>query len=216
MNESTDKHLENLAAVRQIMERSSRFISLSGLSGIWAGVTALISSMVAYVYMNEQGLTHEAGKILPLFIPDKSNIQFLVCLATITIFIALTGAVFFTTRSAKKRGLPLWDKQAARLLFHLFVPLAAGGLFCLLLIRQGYIDVISPATLVFYGLALLNASKFSVDELKVLGILQLLLGLVATYFIGYGLLFWALGFGVLHIVYGTRMYFKYEKQETEK
>ena len=215
MNESTDKHLENLAAVRDIMERSSRFISLSGLSGIWAGITAIISSMIAYVYMNEQGLTHEQGKIFPQFIPDESNIRFLILLACATIVVALVGAVIFTSRSARRRGLPLWDKQAARLLFSLFVPLAAGGLFCLLLIRHGYIDVIAPATLVFYGLALLNASKFTVDEMKVLGILQTVLGLIAAWQIGYGLLFWSLGFGVLHIVYGTRMYFKYERS-TEK
>ena len=211
MNESTDKHLENLAAVRDIMERSSRFISLSGLSGIWAGITAIISSMIAYVYMNEQGLTYEQGKFFPQFIPDESNIRFLILLACATIVVALVGAVIFTSRSARRRGLPLWDKQAARLLFSLFVPLAAGGLFCLLLIRHGYIDVIAPATLVFYGLALLNASKFTVDEMKVLGILQTVLGLIAAWQIGYGLLFWSLGFGVLHIIYGTRMYFKYER-----
>lgn len=216
MNESTDKHLENLAAVRQIMERSSRVISLSGLSGIWAGITAIVSSMIAYVYMNEQGLTHEEGKMLPLFIPTSQNIKVLIIIACITIIVAIGGAVFFTAQSARKRNLPVWDKQAARLLFSLMVPLAAGGIFCLLLIRQGYIDIIAPATLVFYGLALLNASRFTVDEMKILGLLQIVLGLFAAWQIGYGLLFWAMGFGVLHIVYGTRMYFKYERRAVEK
>jgi hypothetical protein len=44
-----------------------------------------------------------------------------------------------------------------------------------------------------------------------LGICEIGLGLIASIYMGYGLLFWAVGFGVLHIIYGIVMYMKYER-----
>ena len=40
---------------------------------------------------------------------------------------------------------------------------------------------------------------------------EVVLGMISLSALQYGLLFWALGFGVLHIAYGTYMYLKYEK-----
>lgn len=81
----------------------------------------------------------------------------------------------------------------------------------MILIYQGHIELAAPATLVFYGLALLNASKYTLSDIRYLGLLEIVTGLMATFFIEYGLLFWAFGFGLLHIVYGIFMYYKYEK-----
>ena len=43
-----EEQLQNLAEIRSLMERSSRFISLSGLSGVGAGVCALVGSAAAH------------------------------------------------------------------------------------------------------------------------------------------------------------------------
>jgi hypothetical protein len=70
---------------------------------------------------------------------------------------------------------------------------------------------VAPATLVFYGLALVNGSKYTLNDIRNIGYLEAGLGVVSMFVPGYGLWFWALGFGVLHIVYGVTMYYKYER-----
>ena len=52
MNEQ-NQHLETLQDIKKIMERSSRFLSLSGLSGIAAGICALAGSVIAYKWIEQ-------------------------------------------------------------------------------------------------------------------------------------------------------------------
>ena len=132
--------------------------------------------------------------------------------ALLVLGLSLGVGFFFTQRKAKKAGLKVWDKTAKLMLVNLFIPLLAGGAFCLIMLHHGVVPFVAPATLVFYGLALLNASKYTFNDIRYLGISEIVLGLIALYFIDYGLLFWAIGFGVLHIIYGTAMYFKYERE----
>jgi hypothetical protein len=80
----------------------------------------------------------------------------------------------------------------------------------MILLLKGYIGIVAPLTLIFYGLALVNASKYTLSEVRWLGLTQILLGLAAAHFIGYGLVFWALGFGLVHILYGLVMHYKYK------
>lgn len=108
-------------------------------------------------------------------------------------------------------GQGLWDASAKRLLVNLMIPLIAGGLFALALLFNGSVLMVPAATLVFYGLALLNASKYTLDEIRWLGLSEAALGVIAAFWPGAGLLFWALGFGVLHIFYGGLMYLRYER-----
>ena len=131
--------------------------------------------------------------------------------ALLTLALALLTGAFFTIKKAKKRNEQLWNPVSKRLLFNFAVPLVAGGLFCLVLLQYEFIGLVAPTTLIFYGLALLNASKFTVGNIKYLGLANLLIGLVATQFIGFGIYFWALGFGIFHIIYGIILYNKYDK-----
>lgn len=197
--------LEELREIRSMMERSSRFISLSGLSGIFAGIFALIGAGVAYWYLDmspyERKFFHFRQPAMYTF--------FLVDALAVLIPSLLT-AFYFTTRQAKKRGQKIWDQTSRRLLYNLAIPLVTGGIFALALLKWAPI-LTAPATLIFYGLALINASKFTLNDIRYLGFCELGLGLISAYFPGYSLFFWALGFGVLHIVYGTTMYFKYER-----
>jgi MFS family permease len=200
-----EKYLDDLKEIREIMDKSSRFISLSGLSGIVAGIIALIGAYIAYTYIYIDDAFF--GYRMVLLTPE--TIRQLLILATLILFLALGAGIFFTKRKADKTKQKLWDQQTKRLLFNLMIPLAAGGILCLIFLVRGYVGIVAPLTLVFYGLALVNASKYTLSEIRALGLMQVALGLLAAYFVGYGLLFWAMGFGVLHIIYGVRMHLKY-------
>ncbi len=203
---STEDQLKSLAEMRDLMNRSSRFLSLSGLSGICAGVFALIGAAMAFKYLYFIDDDLYAGADVPIrfytfFFVDAGSV----------LLLSLLAGWYFSNKRAKKAGVPFWDATALRMLTNLFIPLAAGGLFCLALLYHGDIWMIAPATLIFYGLALLNASKYTVNDIRYLGICQIILGLIACIFIAHGLIFWALGFGVMHIIYGTVLYYKYER-----
>lgn len=211
--ENRDKHLANLSEIRSLMEQSSRFISLSGLSGIAAGCFALLGALGAYMYLGISALTPYdlATRSIPEHKWGLNYIEFFALDFGLVLCLALLFGFIFTNRKARKAGLKIWDATSRRLVINLFIPLVAGGIFCLILLYHGYWALIAPCTLIFYGLSLINAGKYTLRDIKYLGISETILGLIASFFIGYGLLFWSIGFGVLHIVYGTLMYLKYER-----
>lgn len=187
------------------MERSTKFVSLSGLSGIVAGSIALIGAGIQYQYMEKAGRYATCLKVDREFI-IFSAINFLSIL-----ILALVSAYYFTQRKAKKNHQSVWDSSSQRLMMNLATPLACGGLFCGVLYIYGVIGLIASCTLIFYGLALVTGSNFTLRDIRYLGFAQIALGFLAAIYIGLGLLFWALGFGVLHIVYGVVMYYKYDR-----
>lgn len=212
-----NEQLEHLKEIRNIMERSSRFISLSGLSGVFAGFFALAGAAAYYIYFNKY-VNYNFTEFSRRFPVDISTNFLLFCIAdaAAVLVLALSFAFFFTNRKAKADGLKMWDATSRRLVFNLAVPLATGGVFCIALLNYRLIGLIAPATLIFYGLALVNASKYTLDEIRLLGYSEIVIGLISCFFIGYGVTFWAIGFGILHIIYGLIMYMKYEAKPVEK
>lgn len=214
-----NEHLKDLREIRSIMERSSRFISLSGLSGVFAGLTALAGTLAIFIYKQDffLGRYYNGGVFLNQDLISghelRNFILFLIVDGAITIILAAFFAVLFTIINARKKGLPLWDNTTKRMLVNLLLPLVAGGIFCLVLLYHHLVFLIAPVTLIFYGLALINTSKYTLSELFYLGLCEVVLGLFAAIFVGYGLIFWAVGFGILHIVYGISMYYKYERSD---
>ncbi|MDX2001544.1 MAG: hypothetical protein SFW35_03880 [Chitinophagales bacterium] len=212
MTQEQRDHLQDLSEIRNLMQRSSRFISLSGLSGISVGICALIGAAVAYWFVD--GNVNEYYVAGQLFSRGGANYPLLTFIAidgALILFSAIAFGIFFTTRKARKDGLKVWDLSSQRLLINLAIPLVAGGLLCLIMLYHGTIGYVPPMTLLFYGMALINASKYTLNDIRYLGLLEILLGLLSAVFLGYGFYFWVLGFGILHIVYGTVMYFKYER-----
>lgn len=209
--DSSNQPLETLTEIRDLMQRSSKFLSLSGLSGISAGIVALIGALVAYLRLKTDAFNYENTSQLSELTRGEM-MKFVLIDGTIVLVAALILGVFFTIRKAQKVGQAVWNNTSKRLLVSLMIPLVTGGIFCLAMFYRGILWVSFPATLIFYGLALLNASKYTVRDLEYLGILEVVLGLISLFLTGYNLLVWAIGFGVLHIVYGTFMYFKYDRK----
>ncbi|MBT6440424.1 MAG: hypothetical protein HOK72_12025 [Flavobacteriales bacterium] len=218
--EEQKEQLGHLSEIRNLMEKSSRFLSLSGLTGIFAGVYALEGAYLVYSDFNIIS-SDTASVSYSEFIETANSgtdsvilkIQSLFTIGAIVLVLSLVTGYIFTSRKAKKQNLNVWDSTTKRMVVSLSIPLIAGGIFCLILIKHEVVGLIAPATLIFYGLALLNASKYTFNDIKYLGVLEIVLGLVSAYYIGSGLLFWAMGFGVLHIVYGAVMYFKYDQNK---
>jgi len=209
-----EKDLQNeLASIRSIMERSSKFISLSGLSGILAGVYALIGAAIAYylLYVDLHTINPDIHYRIVGVLNSILNVSVFLILAFVVLFASIATGIILTTRKAKRKGQPIWGNLSRALLFHMAVPLVAGGILTFIFLARGYYGIIAPITLIFYGLSLVGASNFTFSDVKYLGILEIILGLIAACLPGYGLLFWAIGFGLLHIIYGSMMYLKYDK-----
>lgn len=198
---------EDLLHIRQMMEKSSRFISLSGLSGVFAGVAALLGAVYVYFVFEKNGIGYFDGTVKYY---EKNIITELVVVAMVIMILAMGFGVYFTLQKSRRNKLKVWDKTTKKLLLNFAIPLATGGLFCAGLLYHGLHAMLSPATLIFYGLALFNAGNYTYSDVKYLGICQIVLGIVSLFFLGYGLLFWAIGFGILHIVYGMIMHRKYK------
>ncbi|GGG54841.1 hypothetical protein [Bizionia arctica] len=198
-------YLKDISEIKQLMNKSSRFISLSGLSGILAGIYAIIGAAVAYwLVMNySNGTLLLNGEIFRWILLD---------LALVALFSIIT-AVIITTRKAKKQGEKIWDGTSRRLVFNFLIPLVSGGLYILIILNQQKYGQTGALMLIFYGLALINASKYSIGNIRYLGFIEILLGLISAVIPGYGFWIWVLGFGVMHIIYGTWMYLKHDSKE---
>lgn len=207
-----NKYLNDITEIKNIMNRSSRFISLSGLSGVLAGIYALIGAGFAYVKLKDTSAANYesfSGRSSLLWGSDTVNDLTLIAIAVLVAAV-ITGFIM-TLKKSKKSGEKIWDSTSKRLVFNFAIPLVVGGLFCLVLMQQGIAGLVAPATLIFYGLACVNASKYTMGDVRYMGLVFIGIGLVSTQFIGYGLYFWALGFGVCHILYGALMYYKYDR-----
>ena len=203
----TEKHQEDLVHIRSMMERSSRFISLSGLSGVFAGLSALLGGVYVYQLFKVNGIEYFEDNHQ---LYSTSLITELILTAFVILFFALAFGIFFTVRKSKKLNLPIWTSATKNMLFNLAIPLIAGAVFCFALVYNQMFILVAPSTLIFYGLALLNAEKYTYSDIKYLGFSEVILGSIALFFVGYGLVFWILGFGILHIFYGLLLFKKYK------
>lgn len=208
-----NQNMEDLKHIRNLMERSSKFLSLSGFSGVAAGIIALIGAAVAHCCILKRSVIRSDGYTQSTDGSFMTDVRVQMAILAFGVLVCAIGvAWYFSSRKARKTGTRLWSPTARRTLYHFLVPLVTGGIFCVALMVDNHMHLIGSATLIFYGLSLVNSGKFTVDEIHYLGLSEIVLGLLAAFFAGYGLIFWALGFGVLHIVYGMRMYYKYDRK----
>jgi len=211
MKENNQQPNQTLRDIKQLMERSSRFISLSGLSGIAAGICALIGAWFAAHMLHATPFRNNYNTVITRSEGDRLIILQLTGLAIIVFVAASLSAFYLTYQKARKNKLPIWDHTSRRLFINMIIPLAAGAVFIIGMLEYNEWRFVAPACLIFYGLALVNASKYTVGDIRYLGYCEIILGLINMYFIGYGLIFWAAGFGALHIFYGSLMWWKYDR-----
>lgn len=197
------KYIEDISQIKDMMNRSSRFLALSGLSGIMAGLYAMVGATVAYFFLfpkNNYVVLH-----------SWNFRMILVLLASIALLSIITGFLL-TTRKAKRNIEKIWDETTRRLLFHFLVPLVTGGIYILIKLSSQHYGLTASLMLIFYGIALLNASKYTLSNVKYLGLAEIVLGLICAALPGYGFWFWVLGFGVFHIIYGSLIYIREERK----
>ncbi len=199
---------KDIASIRTMMERSAKFISLSGLSGVMAGIYALAGAAAAYRLIQYPrspfSYRTESVQSSEVLIP-------LLAIAAAVLIASLATVLWLSNRKARRNGVKLWNTASRNMLVNMLIPLVTGGLFILIMLYTGHYGLAAPACLIFYGLALINGSSNTFDEVRYLGFFEITLGLVCALNPGYGLLFWAIGFGVLHIIYGAIMYKKYDQ-----
>ena len=200
MKEEED-YIRDIAEMRSLMERSSKFLSLSGLAGIMAGIYALSGAFIVYTVF----------EFNPTQATLSSGLVEVILTAFIVLVLAIGTAIILSYRKAYKRHEKFWNPTARRVLINMGVPLVTGGLLIIILVSKGMIGLAAPFTLIFYGVALYNAGKFTYEEMKSLGLIQIALGLISAYFVEYSLLFWATGFGVVHIIYGIYIHYRHER-----
>ncbi|MBC8884464.1 hypothetical protein H9X57_17050 [Flavobacterium piscinae] len=196
-------YLKDIQDIKEMMSKSTQFISLSGLAGILAGIYALIGA-----YIVNQLISNHSSYYVTL---ESKTFKLILLTAVIVLVLSIVSAYILTAQKAKKQNEKVWNASSKRLLANFSIPLITGGILILLLLKNGSYGLIAPMTLIFYGLACVNASKYTFRDIKYLGITEIILGLFAVQFSGYVLVFWILGFGVCHILYGSIMYFKYER-----
>ena len=196
-------YLKDISEIKDLMNKSSRFISLSGLSGILAGIYALIGATIAYFLVKN---SYRGYLIL-----DGTIFTMCIFILSMVALLSIVTGIVLTTRKAKKNGANVWDVTSKRLVVNFLIPLITGGLYILIILDQQKYGQTAALMLIFYGLALINASKYSIGDIRYLGVIEVVLGLIAALFPGYGFWLWVLGFGIMHIIYGTWMHFKYDK-----
>ena len=197
-----EKQLDDLKAIREMMEKSTRFLSLSGLSGIMAGITAIAGAAFAWFYIlsNPSATGLDRTQQLTVLLVD----------AVLVLGISIGFGIYFSAAKARKSKQKLFNKVTQKTLYNLSIPLIAGGIFSFICLVRGDVEIIAATTLIFYGLALVNASKYTFDEIHYLGITEIILGIGAAVFLHTGIIFWTVGFGICHIIYGVILYKKYD------
>lgn len=200
-----ENYLKDIQDIKKMMDRSSQFLSLSGMAGVMAGIYALAGAYaVSRIYDMNYGY---------YITQESQSFKAIIWIGLGVLALSIVTAFILSASKAKRNGETMWNTTSQRLAVNFLIPLVTGGIFAILLMKNQYYGLIAPITLIFYGMACLNASKYTLRDVRYLGITIIIIGLFATAFMGYGLEFWALGFGVCHILYGAIMYFKYDRKQ---
>lgn len=208
MTQQINTELEALQEIKRIMAQSGKFISLSGWSGVVAGLFALFGAAAAGYFMQFYGqvwysyyLQNSSGEL----------VKILILIGLLTFIGAFVSAFVFTYYKAKKLQHNVWGAASFRLFYNVAIPLLAGALVIFRMHQLQQYQLTAPCCLLFYGLALINAAKYTITDIKYLGYTNLILGIINLWWLGQGIIFWSLGFGVSHIIYGIIMWHKYDK-----
>ena len=207
------EQLDAIKDIRNMMERSTRFLSLSGLSGVVIGLIALTGVSFFCIHFHFSPLEKRYYRLIQneSGVTNTASLQLMIFTAIGVLLLAVGSGIIMSVRKSKQMMLPIWDNSSKRMLVNMLIPLVTGAVFCLILLSNHQIALLAPASLIFYGLSLVNASKYTIEDIRYLGVIEIILGLSAAWWIDLGLINWTIGFGVLHILYGLFLHSKHEK-----
>ena len=149
-----DKALESVNEIKELMEKSSKFISVSGLAAILAGIYALAGAYIATLV-----ITPETYLIVTL--------EFMAIIALSVLAAAAVTAGILSYCKSKKTGQSFFSRLTYRALWNFSLPMLTGGALCISLLLHGYYDILSSVMLLFYGLTLVNVSKFTLSLIHI-------------------------------------------------
>jgi hypothetical protein len=204
--------LQDVQDIKRMMQRSSRFTSLSAWSFVGAGAVALISAAIGrYIFFVPYYRSYNTRGtfIASDFAELKTQ---LIGLAFATLLVAGGVAALFTWFKARRQGQSLWEYSSRQAAWQFAVPMVAGAVFLLGMLQYDEWRFVAPGCLLFYGLSMVAASRFTLGAVRWLGFGMILLGLINLFYIGYGMYFWTIGFGALHIVFGLLVWLRYERK----
>ena len=184
-----DRAMDNLRFIRETMERSTSFTAVSGVAGMIMGAVAMVAAVVASTRR-----TPEAWLLTWL----------------IAALVAGLAALWAMIRKARASGVSLLSGPGSKFALFFTPPIVVGALLTAALVRVDLLSVLPGAWLLLYGTAVVSGGAFSVRIVPMMGVGFMLVGALALFAPpAWGDEFMAVGFGVLHIVFGLVIWRKH-------
>jgi hypothetical protein len=184
-----DRAMDNLRFIRETMERSASFTAVSGRGGVVMGLVALLAAILA---RNDTGSATW------------------VAIWMVAAAVSLGLASLLIARKARDAGLTLLSGPGRKFAWNVTPPLVVGGLLTVALLGAGATELLPATWLLLYGTGVVTGGAFSVLIVPLMGLTFMALGTMALFASpALGNAFMAVGFGGLHIVFGTIIWRKY-------
>lgn len=207
---------ETLTDIREMMERSQKVMFLNGTSGIIVAVWALLGAIFTSEFLYGSLWPIWGSTVFPLREMTFDIFSFTAFFLAVTFIASCITVWIMSKHRAKRKGIEFKLDPGAKQLFRtFFTVMIIGGLFCLSCFANGHWELIFGYMLTFYGLALVVISPmaFRKSITQYFGYLQIAVGMAALEFPQYGMMFWTIGFCVLHLIWGIWFHFVFERKE---
>lgn len=177
-----ERAIDNLQFIRETMERSAVFTSVPGYGGALMGATAMGAAIIAY---------------------NQSRVENWLIVWLVEAVLAFAIGLFALWQKAKNSNVSLASVPARKFASAFAPPIIAGIILTALFYYRGFYPFLPCVWLTLYGTAVVTGGAFSVRIVPIVGWIFVAFGAVAAFApSSWGNLLMALGFGVLHIVFG--------------
>ena len=175
--------MDNLSFIRSTMERATSFTAVPGWGGVAMGATALVAAAIAPLQGSPDGW-------LRVWLVEA-------------LVAGAIGSYAMARKARRSEGAAL-SRPTRRFLLSYAPPILVGALLTFVLHREGLFRVLPGLWLMLYGTGVVTGGAFSVRVVPVMGLCFMAVGAVALVApASWGDPALALGFGVLHIIFGV-------------
>jgi len=180
--------MDNLKYIRQTLERAGSFTAVPGKGGMLMGVVALWAARLA------AGQPGAAGWL-----------AIWTGAAIIALAIGIAGAAL----KSRRFQMPLFSGPGRKFIAGFTPAIVAGAVMTAVFYRAGISGFLPGVWLLLYGAAVLAGGSASVRIVPVMGACFMFVGTVALLLPGWNDLMLPVGFGGLHLIFGTVIAVKY-------